>query len=273
MMVLFDSHIHTLNSHDGKSKADDICNSAMKFGLSGIAITDHCDINAYVKENLKGRITSSVRDVDIAKEKYKTKLKISKGIELGQPLFNKEYAFEILNFFDFDFVLGSVHELRDAVLSINHRHIDYSALSNEKINEYLNKYFIEVYETIEFGHFDVLAHLTLLLRYTNGKAKRNITLDQHKEIITEILTLLVEKDIGLELNVSGLNTDWKESMPNKEILQMFKNLGGSIVTIGSDAHISDNVGIGIREGIELLKEIGYNYYAFYENRTPKMVKI
>lgn len=270
-MHLFDSHTHTDNSHDGKSNVNDICKCAMKYGLKGISITDHCDINKAVRSNFMERISKSVNDASWAKEGYKNILKVSRGIEWGQPLYNMEYAVEVINMFDLDFVLGSVHRIRK--YDVSFLDVDFKYFTNDELILHLREYLEEVFYTIEFGQFDVLAHLTLLLRYINGRYKRSVLLDSQMDIITEILSLLVHKNIGLELNVSGIGTAWNEYMPNRSILETYYRLGGTIVTVGSDSHTAASVGSNIKDGIELLKGIGFKYYAFYENRNPTMVKI
>ena len=42
---MYDTHVHSKYSHDGKESLLDICIQAKKMGLRGICVTDHIDSN------------------------------------------------------------------------------------------------------------------------------------------------------------------------------------------------------------------------------------
>ena len=102
---------------------------------------------------------------------------------------------------------------------------------------------------------DVLAHLTCPLRYINGKYKRNVSSRRYEEKIIEILKYIIENAIAMEINTSGIGNGFL--MPDEWIIKKFKDMDGYLVTLGSDTHMSQNVGNGFGEVLEILKEYGF----------------
>ena len=82
----------------------------------------------------------------------------------------------------------------------------------------------------------------------------------------EILDTLVRKGKGLEINTSGLDRIG-DFFPGREYLRRFRELGGEIVTVGSDAHTLNRVGRQIPEALDVLKEI-FGYVCTFEGRKP-----
>ena len=96
--------------------------------------------------------------------------------------------------------------------------------------------------------------------------------EYYREQIDKILRMLILRGKALELNMSGLRAKLKEPMPPVDILKRYKQLGGELITIGSDAHHIEHVGYGIKEGMEILCDAGFGYFAFYRGRKPVMLK-
>lgn len=120
----------------------------------------------------------------------------------------------------------------------------------------------------EVGDFDVLAHLTCPLRYINGKYRRGLSIEPHRELITEILRTIIRREKALEVNTSGLHNFYGGLMPGREILAQYHAMGGRLITLGSDAHTADRLANGFDETVSLLKEIGFRDYCYYERRRP-----
>jgi histidinol-phosphatase (PHP family) len=119
--------------------------------------------------------------------------------------------------------------------------------------------------------FDVLAHLTYIAKTTSHPAPRNVPYEQHREIVDEIFRVLVSKGKGLEMNSSGVDR-CGGFLPTADYFHRFRELGGEIVTIGSDAHRSDRVGQYSKEACEILKEI-FGYVCTFEGRKPIFHKL
>ncbi len=270
---MFDSHMHTKNSPDSKQTIDEVCTSAIARGLNGIAITDHVDMWFYKKENTEERIRCCIKDVNAAREKYKDKLNIFQGVEMAEYMYSPVEADIIMTLTDYDVILGSVHSVffEDWTDSYSRLPFDKESTSDRKIIGFLHEYFSKVTEMVENTDIDVMSHLTCPLRYINGKYGRGVDISLFYQEIEYILNVIIEQRIALEVNTSGINTSLKEFMPCYDIIKKYYSFGGRLITIGSDAHVPQNVGNGINEAKSALKEIGFKHYNYYEKRKPKEV--
>lgn len=271
-MKICDLHIHSNNSFDAKSSVDKICKTAIERNLYAVAVTDHCEA-PFIKcgENCEfgsfdKKIPQSISDTLCAKEKYRSRLKVLCGIELGEPVHDMSCTEHALAYGDFDFILASVHNLRGME---DFYYLDFSKLDMDRI---LNMYFDELIETASFKYFDSLAHLTYPLRYIKNATGSVPSLAPYQNKIDEIYKILIQNNKALEINVSGFFKGLDCSLPDKEQIKRFKELGGQFITIGTDAHESEFVGKGIEKGIELAKSCGFKHYTIFEKHNPVLIE-
>ena len=264
---LADCHIHTDCSPDGADSAMMICESAARLGYYAVAITDHCECNAYRAAGFERSVRESFYESKKAAAAFSGRLHVYTGVELGQPLQDPSVAEEVLDRFQYDFVLGSLHNVRGRK---DFFEIDYSAVG---IDEVLNQYFDEILEMIEWARFDSLAHLTYPWRYIVGERGLSIDGARFAARIDEVLRALIEKGRALELNTSGFRQKLGVSMPDFPVLLRYRELGGKLVTLGSDAHRWADVGGGIERGLRLLRKAGFRRYAVYVGRKPKFLPV
>ncbi|MCD7872884.1 MAG: histidinol-phosphatase HisJ family protein [Clostridiales bacterium] len=262
----YDLHTHSQHSFDGHNSCFKMCESAYQLGLKGIALTDHCEIDAK-NYDFDKFCNNQFNDVSQVAESFKNKLKVFKGIELGQAVYNTELAEKILNTYDYDFVLGSIHNLRNME---DFFFLDYSAYN---VYELLEKYFDTIKELCVWDKFDSLAHLTYPLRYITGKYKINVDLNKFSDKIDEILSILVKNGKALEINTSGYFNELKDILPGADIVKRFKELGGVYITLGSDSHFYDKIGCGIEQGMDAAKQCGFDCITIYEKRNPILLPI
>ena len=145
-------------------------------------------------------------------------------------------------------------------------------MSKNTKEESYSRYFKEVNKVCTSPYIDVVAHLDLMKRYafnTNG----NFDFNEYVDMIKEVLTNIIKSGKGIEVNTSTLRSVVNETMPSVDILKLYHELGGTIITVGSDAHKSEDVGAGIRESIEVLKNIGFKNIYRFENRKPIAIEI
>ncbi len=273
MKIICDTHVHSDNSFDGNSSVFEICEAALDKGINTVIITDHMEApeirlgDRSVYGNAVKSITKSVADVEEVSEKFKGKVKLLKGMELGEPMHMPKMTEKALAIADFDFILASIHNLKDKE---DFYYLDYN---NENVDDLLSKYFEELLDTALNADFDSLAHLTYPLRYIYERTDIRPDLDNYSEIIDEIFLALIKRDKALEINTSGLFKEIKSTLPDINMVRRFKELGGKYVTIGSDAHNQKDLAKGVEQGIELAKTCGFNYYTVFEKRTPKYIEI
>lgn len=272
-MKICDLHIHSNNSFDAKSTVDEICKTAIERNLYAVAVTDHCEA-PFIKcgENCEfgsfdKQIPQSIKDILTARQKYQSQLKVLCGIELGEPMHDFSCTEHALAYGDFDFILASVHNLRGME---DFYYLDFTKLDIDKV---LNMYFDELIETASFPHFDSLAHLTYPLRYIMTATGSVPSLAPYQNKIDEIYKILIKNNKALEINVSGFFKELGVSLPDKEQISRFKELGGKYITIGTDSHDCEFVGKGIEKGIEIAKECGFNSYTIFEKHQPILIDI
>ena len=89
--------------------------------------------------------------------------------------------------------------------------------------------------------------------------------------IEPVLRSAVEMNVGIEINTSGVRQSPCEPYPGLETLKLYHELGGSILTIGSDAHRSSHLGVGLEKGLQLAKTAGFEGVCRFENRQPSLL--
>ncbi len=266
---LYDSHTHSDNSPDGRESVTYMCERGVATGLRGIAFTDHCEVDNYEG----GRYHISIRQSNFeclkAKSVFRGSLIVSSGIELGQPLTNPNIADRLLSDYDFDFVLASVH---NASSGADYYYIDYSEFGDADVRLLLQGYFEDVLAVARWNRFDSLAHLTYPLRYLHANGI-SVDLTEYSDIIDEILKTLAHNAKALEINTSGFRQGLGTTLPPQFCVKRFRELGGEYITIGSDGHRSDDVGMNIQDGMQLAVDAGFKQFALYLSRTPMLIDL
>ncbi|MCL1903451.1 MAG: histidinol-phosphatase HisJ family protein [Oscillospiraceae bacterium] len=267
MKIKFDTHTHTTIS-DGGNTPEEMLKKAAEKGFEFLTVTDHFDIHERFPEKLSrfdgaGREESYNALSELKKRDYG--VKFLNGIEIAQAHRHKEIAENWLNSHDYDFVLGSCHIIRGQV---DFYHIDYGKNDPDLL---LKQYFDELIELCKWcscdgadRKFDSLAHLTYPLRYMSGFG--NIAL--YKDNIDELFAIMIKGEIALEINTAG-----DILCPEQVQIERYRELGGRLVTIGSDSHSVDTIGQRIDVGIRAAKTAGFNECVYYENRNPHFIKI
>lgn len=262
---LCDLHLHTMYSPDSNAGMKDMCDVAINTGLKYIAFTDHVEIPAFIADGYDKSIAQSFNEACKLKKIYKDRLHIARGVEMGEPMHDLKTAEALLETYEFDYVLGSLHNLLGEV---DFFYYDYSDVDIKRLME---RFFNETLDMVRWGRFDTLAHLTYPFRYLPN-TQQQVNYDPWMEIIDEIFRVMAEKGIALEINTSGFRHGSK-TMPDAELISRFKQLGGQRVTIGSDAHKVADVGKYVEDGIKAAKSAGFEYIAIFQNRKAKMLSI
>ena len=257
-----DSHVHTTLSHDGQATMREYLEAAAAKGVDEITFTEHFDLYDGVKTTLGTLDVRAYRDAYRAlgaREGVRTNF----GIEIGlRPECRGKIA-AMTGENDFDFIIGSSHITAGRDMAF-----DPAFFEGKTRREAYEVYFREVLENIRiFDDFDVYGHLDYVVRY-GGYPEKTVLYDEFRDSLEAILDLLIEKDKGLDVNSSGYRYGLGSPHPNIAILKRFREKGGRIVTLGSDAHRADQLGSGIPEAAEVLREAGFAHYAVFRGRRP-----
>ena len=267
-MFLSDYHSHSLVSFDGEASMADIARAALDAGLNELCITDHCDF--LDQDGVPVRTYDWAKALDQFEEAecfhHRDDFSLRLGLEFGMPYLDPAAAERICSQPLLDFVLGSVHNLSPERGGIDFYYADYSTAA--ACREALDDYFASLSLLAESDFYDVLAHIIYPLRYMRP-ADGPVTLEGFEDRLDALLRTAICRGKGMEVNTWCGRTvaDW---LP---LLKRYRALGGEIVTVGSEAHAPANVGKGVPQAFDLLREAGFRYVTVFRRRKPEFVPI
>lgn len=263
-----DSHNHSNCSPDGNDAVLEMRLRAQELGLWAHTLTDHCECQKY-PNRYRPRVQRAWEEMALQIPQG-TSTRFYRGIELGQPNQDVEAAEEALQGRDYDFVIGSIHNIRGFE---DFFYLDYSQLEPGYIDQLLTTYWEEELEVIHWGKFDSLGHLTYPLRYIEGDHGIPVDLAKHRDAIDTIFRELITSGKALEVNTSGYRQKIGRPLPDLPLVRRYRELGGELITLGSDAHSTQDLGKGIEEGMEMLREAGFRHFAVYEQHRPILLPL
>ena len=269
---MYDMHTHTHHSDDGSHSMEAMAQAAYDKGLSAICFTDHVDLehpfeNTFIPYNYSSFI-SELKNTRTAFEQKKTRdFEILTGVEIGLQPQSLKACSEFLQNKEYDFIIGSMHVIKGVDMYTS----AYRALGNSKLlTEY---YFEELIQCLsEYNDFSVLGHLDVIRRYIHKK-DADYSFESERDNLATALKLLIQKGKGIEVNTSGLRYELSSSTPGPKAISLYKELGGEIITLGSDAHRPKDVGFMFSESAEMLKEIGFKYGCYFKDLKPVYYKL
>ncbi len=270
--VLADIHTHSEHSHDSSCPIKAMAESEIQKGIDIMAVTDHCDIETHESVDVRQIVRDCIADAKSSNDLFES-IEILRGTELGEAIWYPELAEKILAENPLDLVIGSVHAVRFPEYEMPYSQIDFAAMGKETTLAYLDKYFDEMLEMISGVSFDTLAHLTCPLRYINGKYGLNISCRLFEDKILNILKEIISRSIALEINTSCKGGGYGEFMPEEWIIKAYKQLGGHLVTLASDAHAAQNAAYYFDEALAMLKRNGFENIYYFKNRFSCQCKI
>lgn len=271
---LADYHVHTEFSDDSVCPMEEMVQKGLKLGLDEICFTDHVDYGIKLdwgETTGECRLENGepVRNVNYSEyfkimerlqNQYKGKIQIKKGLEFGIQTETIPQYENLLKKYSLDFVILSIHEIR------NQEFWNQAYQCGRSQKELNDKYYQEMYQVIrQYQGYSVLGHMDLIKRYDPWG---EYSFENNREIITNILKLVVENGKGIEVNTSSFYYKLQDLQPCTEILRLYKELGGTIITIGSDAHKSEFLSNHIDDVKQKLMELGYTQYCTFEKMKP-----
>lgn len=267
MPILADYHMHTQYSPDSDSTVTQLIEYAKKQNLLEICTTDHFDLK---RPPIPGGIPDNTPDFASLRDDIERGtaghpgLKIKVGWEYSLHTENHEELAQAIEEFKPNFIIASMHYCKDISLRgmLNRK---YS--SDEIHDRYLNSMLDSVKITDKFS---VLGHFDFVERYGD---RQPINLVKYKELIHEVLKTLVEKNRGLEINTAFLAFNSPHPHPGPDVLKLYKELGGEIITVGSDAHQPEHIGYGFDMVADYAQSLGFEHYCTFDKYDePKFHK-
>ena len=292
--MIVDFHTHTTASIDGRSSVRKMVEAACAKGLQKICITDHMDylhiddITAFgmackgvSNEELKNFMVchgefcyfivdyaAHIEEIRKIAEEYEGRIEVLLGAEVG---LNQDFRSELEAFsmsMPFDFIIGSQHSIRGRDINQDRERI----FAEGKLRAYVG-YIEEMITNVStFDGFDVYGHIDYIARYAPFEDTK-VYVWEVGEVLEEFFKVLIRRGKGIEVNTSGLRYGLGYVHPHIDILKMYRELGGEIITIGSDAHRTEHVGANLHEALAVLREAGFSSYTIFKQRKPEWVRI
>ncbi len=272
--MFMDYHVHTAFSDDSVYPMEEVVKDAVKMGMQELCFTDHVDYGIKKDwdcgEEIVYRDGEPMANVDYPKYMEEVKrvralypeISVKMGMEFGMqthtiPEFQALYN-RFLSVQPFDFIILSVHQVEDKEFWTQ----DFQRGRTPK--EYNERYYEEMLALVrQYKDYSVLGHMDLIKRYGES-----LPFSEIRPMLAEILKTVIQDGKGIELNTSFHRYGLSDSMPSADILKLYHDLGGKIITIGSDSHKPEHLGAYFEEGCALLKEIGFKWICRYEKMQP-----
>ena len=268
---MIDQHVHSKVSHDGISTIKEHILYAKDHGIKEITFTEHYDDYTGIITNIKPL------DLERYKKEYNESkgngfVNINYGIEIGLRPECYDKTSKLVKENNFDFIIGSSHITCGKDMAY-----DKSFFEGLSPHEAVVKYLNEVLQNINIykNEFDVYGHIDYVIRYiikNYGTEMTRIDYEEFRSLIDEILLSIIHSDRGIEINTSGLRYNLGTPHPNIHILRRYKELGGKIITVGSDAHQDKDLTSYFDIAYDILEEVGFNEIAVYHERIPSFMR-
>lgn len=267
-MIKADYHVHSEFSMDSDEPMSESIAFAINNGFNEIMFTDHFEV--FNKEDSLQDIIDYQeyeKQIDLLRLQYGNQIKIGFGAEINLELGMEEIYQKHLTRFPFDFIIGSVH-------NVNYQDVSHeSYIKRLSVDDYHSKYFSAMLNSIESEFiYSVVGHLDLVTRY--GNFEHNVVnITKQRQYLEPILKTIVHKGKGIEINTSAFRYGLGTVHPSKGILKLYKELGGEIITVGSDSHRAATIGMGFAYTRDLMLDLGFKYYTVFDKMQPKFIKL
>lgn len=265
--MLCDFHLHTSFSGDSDTPPARQVERAIALGMERICITDHHDYDVVSELDFTLNFPVYLSAMAQLRDQYRDRIRIEIGVELGLQRHIADYLNELVRTYEFDFIIGSHHFIDglDPYLP--------AFYEGRTEQEALRRFFESSLEVVrELDCYDSFGHLDYIVRYCPTR-NTNYRAADYMDYIDPLLRILIENGKALECNTGGYRRQLDHPNPCEDILRRYRELGGELLTIGSDAHTPDYVGCEFARAAEILRECGFRYYTVYHQRKAEMLPL
>lgn len=267
MAFFADYHTHTEHSGDSETPMESMVQRGIDLGLRQLVVTDHVDYDYADPSFAQIDYAEYSREVSRMQSKYGHKIQLLMGVEVGYQPHVADQIRCLLSEYAFDFVICSTHMADQLDFYTG------AFFEGKNATAAYQRYFEYVLEGIKImDDFDVYGHLDFIVRYGEYPVKELDYFD-YADIVDEILRQIIYRGKGIEMNTSGFRYGLKHLHPQPEILKRYRKMGGEIITVGSDAHVPEDMCSHFKEVYDVLHGIGYKYQAVYQRRQVQFIKI
>lgn len=272
-----DYHIHSEFSDDSEALLEAQVEAAISAGLDEICVTDHVDYGvktdwddpspiAFAHGHWMANVHYPEYFAKIRRLRriYAGKIRIKAGLEFGvqsHRIAENRALYETYRE-QMDFALCSIHEIDDTEFWT------YDFQKGKTQEAYNHAYYEEMRKVVErFDGYSVLAHVDLIARYDPAGV---YPFRKIRPYLEKIFAHIIRKGKGIELNTSSWRYKLEDTTPSRDILRLYREMGGRILTIGSDAHAPDRIGEHLDRARRILRdEIGFKEYCTFTHWEPE----
>lgn len=274
-MRFCDQHLHSKHSFDCQTPPEDNVRAAIDKGLAGLTFTEHFDPHPEEWRECIYDHKAYSESIRRLRDEFGDRITIGQGVEVGYYRERLDFTLDFLGEGDFDLVILSLHAIDHRLL---HQRESWEGMT---VADASRRYFDHLLEAVDFCRrtharygtvFNVLGHLDLVKRYSHRFFGRE-SIEEHVDVIDEVLRQCVEADLTPEINTSTLRQGLTEPMPGEALLKRWSAAGGTCVSLGSDAHRAADIGEGFDEAVRLAERAGLTGVAVFEKRRKSVVKM
>ena len=261
--------MHSEYSFDCSVPVLDRCRQAVELGLAEICITDHCDFVPVDKGVDYYRPDAYFADVERARAEYDGRVKLRAGVEIGEWHRYSERAQALVHAYPYDFIIGSLHFIGEEMSGLV---LEPPYFEGKSELDAYETYFTELLAMVRHGGFDVIGHIDVPKR-AGFTVYGDYRCADFEEPIRAVLKAAIEAGIGIEVNTGTARSPVGIPSPDVDVLRWYKELGGEILTIGSDAHRADQMTHGFEVVPAMLEKAGFDAVTCFEGRKPFWVPV
>ncbi|MCL2727252.1 MAG: histidinol-phosphatase HisJ family protein [Bacteroidales bacterium] len=264
-MIFTDTHTHSTFSRDSQVTVEQSAQAAIAAGLAGLSFTDHLDIG--VPEGSVGdffEIPDQQAAIQTCIAQYGAQINLYSGIEVGMQTHCMDDIKKSIAAHRFDIVIGSVHWVNRMDPYCGEYYVGKSL--GEAYREYL-EYYVDCIR--QFDNLDVLGHYDYISRY-GPYAQKTLTYRAFKDQFDTLFTIAIQNGKAIELNTRSFVPRNGQQPPqfDPDVFKRFSELGGEMVTLGSDAHDLPRLGDRFAYYAAKLKACGLKYLTHFKERKP-----
>lgn len=276
--MLADYHVHTEFSDDSTYPLEQVVKDAIVLGLDELCLTDHVDYGIKADWDSGGEIRYRngeplanvdypryLAEIERVRRLYGGQITVKTGLEFGVQVHTIPQFEALFRRYPFDFILLSIHQVEDKEFWTQ----EFQAGRSQR--EYHERYYEEMLRVIQsYKDYSVLGHTDLIKRYDRAGV---YPFEKVRPMIAEILRTVISDGKGIEVNTSSHRYGLSDSMPSAELLRLYRDLGGEIVTIGSDSHRPEHLGTWLQDAKNQLRALGFQYFCTFQKMRPSFHSI
>jgi histidinol-phosphatase (PHP family) len=267
-LPLPDYHLHTTATEDGRDSLTALARAAAARGIREIAVTDHYILGYKTYKVTKKILEQHRRDAARIKDRFGVTVRVGAEVDYFESRVPELERF--INSFDFDIVIGSAHFVdgcgiasEDGARELFKRCDPVTAF---------RKSLTFLARAAESGLFDIMAHADIVRKFHDMKAEP-VPFESYRKEAELVARAMQRAGVGFEINCRGFSFVAESQFPSNEFLTILKKYNIGPVTIGSDAHKKENVGLNLARGFKAMVGAGFTHLALFEKRKPTLIPV